>query len=76
MITACLNVAGTVPDSRDMLMIVANPGARMSMLAFTSEVGSGSSTLVFVGHFMTSEITPSDVMPENALTEQDVTHCI
>ena len=57
-------------------MIAANVGARMSMLAFTSDVRSGSSTLVFVGHFMTSEITPSEVMPENALTEQDATHCI
>ena len=63
-------MAGTVRDSRDMLMIVANVGARMSMLAFTSEVGSGSSTLVFVGHFVTSEITPSVVIPENALTDR------
>ena len=74
-ITACLSVAGTVPDSRDMLMILANVGARMSMLAFTREVGSGSSTLVFVGHLVTSEITSSVVMPENALTEQDASHC-
>ena len=44
-IAACLNVAGTVPDSRDILMIVANIGARMSMLPFTSDVGSGSSPL-------------------------------
>ena len=28
-------------------MFIANVGARMSMLAFTSEVGSGSSTLDF-----------------------------
>ena len=56
-------------------MIVANVGARMSMLAFTSEVGSGSKTPVFVGHFVTNEITPSVAMPENALTEQDASHC-
>ena len=68
-------MVGTVPDSRDILMIVANIGARMSMLAFTSDVGSGSSPLVFVGHCVTSEITPSIVMPENALTEQDASHC-
>ena len=41
-----------------MLMIVANVGARMSMLAFTSEVGSGSRTLDFVGHFRTKRCTP------------------
>ena len=64
-------MAGTVPDSRDILMIVANVGARMSMLAFTTEVGSGSISLVFVGHFVISEITPSMVMPENALTDRD-----
>ena len=62
-------MAGLVPDSRDMLMIVANVGAIMSMLAFTSEVGSGSSTLVFVGHFVTNEITPYVVMPENTLSK-------
>ena len=41
-----------------MLMIVANVGARMSMLAFTSEVGSGSRTLDFAGHFRTKRCTP------------------
>jgi len=56
-------------------MTVGNVGARMSVLAFTSEVGSGSSTLVFVGHFVTSETTPSVVMPNNALTEQDGSKC-
>ena len=68
-------MADTRHDSRDMLMIVANICARMSMLAFTSEVGSGSSTLVFVGHIVTSEITPSVVTPENALNEQDGSQC-
>ena len=71
MITACFNVAGTVPDSSDMLMIVANVGAGMSMLAFTSDVGNGSSTLVFVGHFVSSV-----VMPANATSEQDDSQCI
>ena len=52
-ITACLKFAVTDPDSSDMSMIVANVGTRISMLAFTSEVGSGSSTLDFVGHFLT-----------------------
>ena len=47
--------AGTDLDSSDVLMIVANVGARISMLAFTSEVGSGSSALDFVGHFLTKE---------------------
>ena len=37
----CLKLAGTDPDLSDMLMMIANVGARMSMLAFTSEVGSG-----------------------------------
>ena len=41
-----------------MLMIVANVGARMSMLAFTSEVGSGSRTFHFAGHLRTKRCTP------------------
>ena len=53
-------------------MIVANVGARIAMLAFTSEVGSGSSALDFVGHFLTKEITPSVVMPESAVTVVDI----
>ena len=40
------------------------------MLAFTSEVGSGSSTLYFVGHFLTKRCTASNVIPENTLTVQ------
>ena len=74
-IIAWLNVAGTVSDSRDMLMIVANVGARMSTLAFTSEIGSERNMFVFVVHIVTSEITPSVVIQENALTEQDGSQC-
>ena len=33
MITLCFNVAGKDPGSRDVLMIVANVDARMSILA-------------------------------------------
>ena len=38
-------------------MVIAKVGAIMSMLAFTSEMGSASSTLDFVGHFFTNERT-------------------
>ena len=60
-----LKVAGTDRDSNDIMMIVANGGARMSMLAFTSEVGSGSSTLDFVETSLL--ITPSVVILENSI---------
>jgi len=63
-------------DSREMLMIVANFGTRMSILAFMSEVGSGSSTLYLVGHFLTNEIIMFTVMMHEALTEQDCSQCI
>ena len=53
-------MAGTVPDSTDMLMIVANVGTRM---------------FVFVGYFLTNKITSSVAMLENALTEQDGSQC-
>ena len=61
-----MKLAGTDPDSNDMLMIVANVGARMSMLAFMSEVGSGSSTIDFVGLFLSKRCTAYNVIPENA----------
>ena len=39
-ITGGWKLVGTDPDLSDMLIIVANVDARMSVLAFTSEVGS------------------------------------
>ena len=65
-------MAGTYPDLSDILMIVANVGAIMSTLAFRSEVERGSGSLDFVGNVLTNERTPFVVMPENALTVQDI----
>ena len=38
------------------------------MLAFMSEVGSGSSTFDFVEHFLSKRCTAYNVIPENANT--------
>lgn len=55
-----------------MIVAIGNLVSTMSMLAFTSEVESGSSTLDFVGHFLTKVRTPYVVMQENALFTVDV----
>ena len=55
---ACLKLSGTDYNSINILMIVVNVGA-MSILAFTNGVGSGTTTLDFVGHFLTNVVTTS-----------------
>ena len=50
MVSACFNCASVNSNLSDML-IAGNIATRMSVLAFTSEVGRGSNTQDFVGHF-------------------------
>ena len=70
----CTSGRGVITAS-DVLMIVPDVSVRMSMLAFTCEVGSKSSTPDFVGHFLTKRRTAFAVIPENAQTVQACSQC-